>query len=161
MAGERLTLPPFTFCPLRAGSPHPPEPALPDPAPCPPQPTLGHRQRAGVWEPRPCDQAQETGPQGGPASCPSMELRPWVLWVAAAAGALVLLAADARGQKVFTNTWAVHITGGPAVAESVARKHGFLNLGQVRVLGELGRAASPVHMFWGLGSVEARGAHGS
>ncbi|KAM9092801.1 furin isoform 2-T11 [Megaptera novaeangliae] len=60
-----------------------------------------------------------------------MELRPWLLWVVAAAGALVLLAADVRGQKVFTNTWAVCIPGGPAVADSVARKHGFLNLGQI------------------------------
>lgn len=59
-----------------------------------------------------------------------MELRPWLLWVVAA-GALVLLAADARAQKVYTNTWAVHVPGGPAVADSLARKHGFLNLGQV------------------------------
>uniref|UniRef100_A0A452TV09 Furin n=1 Tax=Ursus maritimus TaxID=29073 RepID=A0A452TV09_URSMA len=44
---------------------------------------------------------------------------------------LVLLAADARAQKVYTNTWAVHIPGGPAVADSLARKHGFLNLGQI------------------------------
>lgn len=54
-----------------------------------------------------------------------------MLWVVAAAGAVVLLAPDARGQKIFTNTWAVHISGGPAVADSVARKHGFHNLGQV------------------------------
>lgn len=60
-----------------------------------------------------------------------MELRPWLLWVVAAAGAVVLLAPDARGQKIFTNTWAVHISGGPTVADSVARKHGFHNLGQV------------------------------
>lgn len=62
-----------------------------------------------------------------------MELRPWLFWVVAAAGALVLLVADAHGEKVFTNTWAVHIPGGPAVADRVARKHGFLNLGQVGV----------------------------
>ncbi|XP_071464704.1 furin isoform X2 [Marmota flaviventris] len=60
-----------------------------------------------------------------------MELRPWLLWVVAAAGVLVLLTANARGQKVFTNTWAVHIPGGLAVADSVARKHGFHNLGQI------------------------------
>lgn len=47
---------------------------------------------------------------------------------------MVLLAADAHGQKVFTNTWAVHIRGGPAVADRLARKHGFLNQGQVGVL---------------------------
>lgn len=57
-----------------------------------------------------------------------------MLWVVAAAGALVLLAADTCGQKVFTNTWAVRIRGGPAVAGSVARKHGFVNLGQVGIL---------------------------
>lgn len=77
---------------------------------------------------------------GGPATHSPMELRPWALWVVAAAGALALLAADARGQKVFTNTWAVNIPGGPAVAESLARKHGFLNLGQVRVLRAWGRS---------------------
>ncbi|XDA85795.1 hypothetical protein R6Z07F_015545 [Ovis aries] len=60
-----------------------------------------------------------------------MELRPWLFWVVAIAGALILLVADARGEKVFTNTWAVHIPGGPAVADRVARKHGFLNLGQI------------------------------
>ncbi|XP_054550682.1 furin isoform X2 [Talpa occidentalis] len=60
-----------------------------------------------------------------------MELRPRVLWVVAAAGVLLLLVAEARGQKVFTNTWAVHVPGGPSVADSVARKHGFLNLGQI------------------------------
>lgn len=63
-----------------------------------------------------------------------MELRPWLLWVVAAAGPLVLLVADAHGQEVFTNTWAVHISGGPAVADRLARKHGFLNQGQVGVL---------------------------
>lgn len=60
-----------------------------------------------------------------------MELRPWLLWVIAAAGPLVLLAADAQGQPVFTNTWAVHISGGPAEADRLARKHGFLNQGQI------------------------------
>ncbi|ELK25782.1 Furin [Myotis davidii] len=60
-----------------------------------------------------------------------MELRPWLLWVIAAAGPLVLLVADAQGQPVFTNTWAVHISGGPAVADRLARKHGFLNQGQI------------------------------
>uniref|UniRef100_A0A5F9C7N2 furin n=1 Tax=Oryctolagus cuniculus TaxID=9986 RepID=A0A5F9C7N2_RABIT len=60
-----------------------------------------------------------------------MELRPWLLWVLATAGALVLLAANACSQRVFTNTWAVRIPGGLAVADGVARKHGFLNLGQI------------------------------
>lgn len=94
-----------------------------------------------------------------------MELRPWLLWVIAAAGPLVLLVADAQAQEVFTNTWAVHISGGPAVADRLARKHGFLNQGQVGVLtacrpgprtfpgwaGE-GGGAGPGQDLWGLSS---------
>ncbi|KAI4900385.1 hypothetical protein NFI96_012400 [Prochilodus magdalenae] len=33
------------------------------------------------------------------------------------------------GQKVYTNTWAVHITGGEEEANRIARKHGFVNHG--------------------------------
>lgn len=36
----------------------------------------------------------------------------------------------ALGKKVYTNTW-VSIPGGPAVADNLARKHGFLILGQI------------------------------
>lgn len=35
------------------------------------------------------------------------------------------------GQKVYTNTWAVHIPGGQAVADQIASKHGFINFGHV------------------------------
>lgn len=35
------------------------------------------------------------------------------------------------GQKLYTNTWAVHIPGGPEVADQVATKHGFINNGHV------------------------------
>lgn len=35
------------------------------------------------------------------------------------------------GQKLYTNTWAVHIPGGQEVAEQVASKHGFINYGHV------------------------------
>lgn len=31
----------------------------------------------------------------------------------------------------YTRQWAVHIIGGPEVAKSVARDHGFINMGQV------------------------------
>lgn len=35
-------------------------------------------------------------------------------------------------QKVMTNSWAVHLSsGGDEVADVLARKHGFINLGQV------------------------------
>ncbi|KAG9352327.1 hypothetical protein JZ751_020740, partial [Albula glossodonta] len=33
------------------------------------------------------------------------------------------------GQKVYTNTWAVHITGGAEEANRIASKHGFINHG--------------------------------
>lgn len=33
----------------------------------------------------------------------------------------------------YTRQWAVHIDGGPEVADAVARDHGFVNLGQVGV----------------------------
>lgn len=31
----------------------------------------------------------------------------------------------------YTRQWAVHIIGGPEVADAVASDHGFINLGQV------------------------------
>lgn len=31
----------------------------------------------------------------------------------------------------YTRQWAVHILGGPEVADAVARDHGFINMGQV------------------------------
>ena len=31
----------------------------------------------------------------------------------------------------YTNSWAVEVAGGRAVADDVARRHGFLNMGQV------------------------------
>ncbi len=35
------------------------------------------------------------------------------------------------GEKVYTNTWAVHIPGGPEEADRIASKHGFINYGHV------------------------------
>ncbi|CAF99545.1 unnamed protein product, partial [Tetraodon nigroviridis] len=35
------------------------------------------------------------------------------------------------GQKLYTNTWAVHVPGGQEVADRVANKHGFINYGHV------------------------------
>lgn len=35
------------------------------------------------------------------------------------------------GQKVYTNTWAVHIPGGQEEADQIASKHGFINYGHV------------------------------
>lgn len=47
---------------------------------------------------------------------------------------LVLLVSglgSALGQKVYTNTWAVHIPGGQEEADQIASKHGFINYGHV------------------------------
>jgi len=38
------------------------------------------------------------------------------------------------GEKVYTNTWAVHITGGEQEANRIASKHGFVNHGNVSVM---------------------------
>uniref|UniRef100_A0A8C9U4R0 Furin, paired basic amino acid cleaving enzyme n=1 Tax=Scleropages formosus TaxID=113540 RepID=A0A8C9U4R0_SCLFO len=50
-------------------------------------------------------------------------------------GPLLLLLASAVdpsvAQKVFTNSWAVHISGGAEEADKIAQKHGFVNLGNV------------------------------
>uniref|UniRef100_W5U9N0 Furin-1 n=1 Tax=Ictalurus punctatus TaxID=7998 RepID=W5U9N0_ICTPU len=35
------------------------------------------------------------------------------------------------GQKVYTNTWAVHISGGEEEANRIAQKHGFINHGNI------------------------------
>uniref|UniRef100_A0A671KU90 Furin-1-like n=1 Tax=Sinocyclocheilus anshuiensis TaxID=1608454 RepID=A0A671KU90_9TELE len=50
---------------------------------------------------------------------------------------LILVTSGPRpsiGQKVYTNTWAVHITGGEQEANRIARKHGFVNHGKVSFL---------------------------
>lgn len=50
-------------------------------------------------------------------------------------GALLVLLVSGLGpvlgQKVYTNTWAVHIPGGQEEADQVASKHGFINYGHV------------------------------
>lgn len=47
---------------------------------------------------------------------------------------IVLLTAQLKwnyAAEVFTNTWAVQITGGPEEADRIAREHGFINHGNV------------------------------
>ena len=55
-------------------------------------------------------------------------LRHWLL-VMVAVG--VLLEHSSCGDLVYSNSWAVEIGGGDAEADSIARKHGFTNLGRV------------------------------
>uniref|UniRef100_A0AAX7SWG0 Peptidase S8 pro-domain domain-containing protein n=1 Tax=Astatotilapia calliptera TaxID=8154 RepID=A0AAX7SWG0_ASTCA len=46
----------------------------------------------------------------------------------------VLLTAELNwidAAKVYTNTWAVQINGGPGEADRIAREHGFINHGHV------------------------------
>ena len=43
----------------------------------------------------------------------------------------VCLALDLREGKVYSNSWAVEVSGGDAMAESIARRHGFTNMGRV------------------------------
>ena len=40
----------------------------------------------------------------------------------------------AVGQNMYTNSWAVEVNGGKEVADNIARKHGFINKGQVSVV---------------------------
>ncbi|XP_054858288.1 furin [Eublepharis macularius] len=61
-----------------------------------------------------------------------MDLRPpllLLLWTLVLA--LDLLVRDVLGQHVYTNTWAVQVTAGPQEVERLARKHGFVNFGQI------------------------------
>ena len=44
-----------------------------------------------------------------------------------------LVPAVSSEKDIFTNTYAVHITGGIEEANLVAEKHGFINLGEVRL----------------------------
>ncbi|XP_077174312.1 furin [Paroedura picta] len=57
---------------------------------------------------------------------PPLLLRLWTLVLA-----LDLLARDGAGQQVYTNTWAARVPAGPEEVERLARKHGFVNFGQI------------------------------
>ncbi|XP_063781932.1 furin [Pseudophryne corroboree] len=50
----------------------------------------------------------------------------FLLWTS-----LTVLFKDLTGHQVYTNTWAVRIPGGPAAADSIAKKHGFINHGKI------------------------------
>jgi len=45
--------------------------------------------------------------------------------------AVVLLVPAMSLEKRYSNSWAVEVKGGHEVAEQLARKHGFINRGQV------------------------------
>ncbi|XP_035989142.1 furin-1 [Fundulus heteroclitus] len=68
---------------------------------------------------------------GPPSPSVGRRLRLLELLVGAVFVLLVSGLGSAVGQKVYTNTWAVHIPGGPEEADRIARKHGFINHGHV------------------------------
>lgn len=80
------------------------------------------RDRAALGEP------MASGP-------PSPYMGPRLRLVYLLLGPLLLLLVSglgtALGQKVYTNTWAVHIPGGQKIADRIANKHGFINYGHV------------------------------
>lgn len=41
------------------------------------------------------------------------------------------LGAASRAPRIYTNSWAVRVSGGAELALALARKHGFLNHGNV------------------------------
>lgn len=43
---------------------------------------------------------------------------------------------DSSSSTAFTDQWAVHINGGDQVADAIAARHGFTNLGKVRYINE-------------------------
>lgn len=52
------------------------------------------------------------------------------------AAAILLLTcavSGAKGKERYSNSWAVEVRRGTEKAEELARKHGFVNLGQVRI----------------------------
>ncbi|KAM3876997.1 stereocilin [Diretmus argenteus] len=68
-------------------------------------------------------------------SPPSPSIGPRVRLVELLLGPLLVLLVfgpgTALGQKVYTNTWAVHIPGGQEEADRIASKHGFISHGHV------------------------------
>ncbi|NP_001081276.1 furin-1 precursor [Xenopus laevis] len=54
---------------------------------------------------------------------PSLLLMLWTL--------LSVLVEEITGQKVYTNTWAAHISGGSAEADRLCKKYGFINHGLI------------------------------
>ncbi|CAL9697284.1 unnamed protein product [Knipowitschia caucasica] len=60
-----------------------------------------------------------------------MDARVVLLHLWTACGVLLSLELRRVDAEVYTNTWAVQISGGPDEADRVAREHGFVNLGNV------------------------------
>ena len=46
---------------------------------------------------------------------------------------LICIVTGAKEKERYSNSWAVEVRGGAEKAEELARKHGFVNLGQVRI----------------------------
>ncbi|CAN9507028.1 unnamed protein product [Ophioblennius macclurei] len=68
---------------------------------------------------------------GPPPPSGGRRLRPLELVLGLLLVLLVSGLEPVQGEKVYTNTWAVHIPGGPEEADQIASKHGFINHGHV------------------------------
>lgn len=68
---------------------------------------------------------------GPPSPSAGRRLRLLELVIVAVLVLLVSGLGPAMSQKVYTNTWAVHIPGGPEEADQIASKYGFINHGHV------------------------------
>ena len=60
-----------------------------------------------------------------------MDLQPARLLLGTVLLVLTVSVSPGRAEKIYTNTWAVHIAGGEQEANHIAEKHGFVNLGHV------------------------------
>ena len=58
-------------------------------------------------------------------------MKPHVAILLLIAVVLVLIVASKSAKPSYSNSWAVEVRGGPEVANELARKHGFVNRGQV------------------------------
>lgn len=45
-----------------------------------------------------------------------------------------LIILQTGGEHLFSNSWAVEVRGGQGAADELAKKHGFVNKGQVRLV---------------------------
>ena len=78
-----------------------------------------------------CAARGEPMASGPPSPSAGRRLRLLELLIVAVLVLLVSGLGPAMSQKVYTNTWAVHIPGGPGEADRIASKYGFINHGHV------------------------------
>jgi len=78
-----------------------------------------------------CAALGEPMASGPPSPSVGRRLRLLELLVGTVLVLLVCGPGPAQAEQVYTNTWAVHIPGGPEEADRIASKHDFFNHGHV------------------------------